>query len=145
MQRTQGPPVSRRPCSVSKKLESFRESSAHWRGNPPILRSNLSISGLKSWEIATPVCGLVRNDRFFDRLICQCEPAHTLVRIDMEFVCGNPHRISGCISFCIILRGRTPSSETPSKTGMPSEKGLDFRRKYAIMFFVPVRRLSSAG
>ena len=40
--------------SVSKKLESFRESSAHWRGNPPVLRLNLSISGLKSWEIATP-------------------------------------------------------------------------------------------
>ncbi|MCI6849935.1 MAG: hypothetical protein MR883_00270, partial [Clostridiales bacterium] len=40
--------------SVSKKLESFRESSAHWRGNPPDLRLNLSILGLKSWEIATP-------------------------------------------------------------------------------------------
>ena len=37
-----------------KKVRVIPSQCAHWRGNPPVLMLNLSISGLKSWEIATP-------------------------------------------------------------------------------------------
>ena len=37
--------------------------------NPPVLRANLSITDPYSSGIATPGCGLVRNDRFIDTLL----------------------------------------------------------------------------
>ena len=55
----------------SKINAAIASQCAHWRGNPPDFprtQKNEGIvyrSSLKSWGIATPVCGLVRNDIFF--------------------------------------------------------------------------------
>jgi len=39
---------------------------SHWRGNPPKIRNIFDSGNVvlpKIWGIATPVCGLVRDDR----------------------------------------------------------------------------------
>ncbi len=41
---------------------------AHWRGNLPVRKKIILKIFQKSYGIATPACGLVRNDLLFDSL-----------------------------------------------------------------------------
>ncbi len=59
------PLISTKKALVNGVIPS---QSADWRGNPPVSWENLPKTTLKTLEIATAVCALPRNDRFFDTL-----------------------------------------------------------------------------